>query len=221
MKVCEALWFKNVLPGFSVEELSPLVNIGSSTNTFREMEQPHIYSHIFRLLEEMGVKVIHSDIKQAEGVDVVGNIFDDEALQELKDLNPKSLICANMFEHIEDRQLLADRLMEILPEGGLFFITVPNSYHHHADPIDTMYRPSPEELALLFPNQDILQTELLTAGTYWGKIKQRPFTLFFRHFFRFFIPFVSWEKWKRSMRKLYWLFHHYKVSALVGRKASM
>ncbi|MEE4254750.1 MAG: hypothetical protein V2I50_11985, partial [Desulfuromusa sp.] len=168
MMVCEALWFEELLPSFSVEELSPLVNIGSSTRAFREVEKPHIYRHVFRLLQEMGVQVIHSDIKQADGVDVVGNIFNDEALQTLKDLNPKALICGNMFEHIEDRQLLADRLMEVLPEGGLFFVTAPNSYHHHADPIDTMYRPSPEELALLFPGQEILQTELLTGGNYWG-----------------------------------------------------
>lgn len=43
--------------------------------------------------------------------------------------------------------------------------------------------------------------------------------MFFRHFFRFFIPFVNWTAWKRSMRKLYWLFNPYKVSAIVGAKA--
>ena len=54
--------------------------------------------------------------------------------------------------------------LELLPQGGLFFVTVPYSYHYHADPIDTMYRPSPEELASLFAGQTILTKAELSGG---------------------------------------------------------
>lgn len=218
MMICDAKWLGNTLPKFSAEELSPVLNIGSSTKKFREQDQPHIQQYVFAPLEARGIKIIHTDLKEGEGIDVSADIFDDAALARLKSYGAKSIICTHMFEHIEDKEELARRLLGLLPENGLFFITVPNSYHQHDDPIDTMYRPTPDELALLFAGQEFISKEILVDGTYWDKIKQRPVTLFFRHFFRFFIPFASLKKWKRSMRKLYWLFNHYKVSAIAGRK---
>lgn len=218
MMISDAKWLGEVLPQFSEEEISPVLNIGSSTKKFREIDQPHINEYVFTPLEKRGVKVVHADLKNAEGVDISGNIFDDKAIEKLKVCGAKSIICSHMFEHVEDRGELVKRLMYLLPENGLFFVTVPNSYHQHDDPIDTMYRPSPDELAELFKEQSIIQKDILVDGTYWGKIKQRPLTIFFRHLSRFFIPFISLKKWKRSMCKLYWLFNHYKVSAIVGRK---
>lgn len=220
MMVSDAKWLGKVLPQFSDEELSPVLNIGSSTKKFREEDQPHIHKYVFAPLEKRGIKVIHCDLKEAEGVDVSADIFNNEALEHLSSYNAKAIICTHMFEHVLNKEDLAKRLLSLIPENGLFFITVPNSYHQHDDPIDTMYRPSPEELAQLFNGQNILQKDILVDGNYWGKIKQRPVTLFFRHFTRFFIPFISISKWKRSMRKLYWLFNNYKVSAIVGCKVA-
>ncbi len=218
MMVSDARWLGRVLPKYTVEQLSPLLNIGSSTLQFRQEQQPHIQHYVFTPLQERKVEVVHCDLKDGDGIDVSADIFDDEAIKKLRKYNAKSIICTHMFEHVKDREDLAKRLMSLIPEAGLFFITVPYSYHHHADPFDTMYRPSPDELAELFESHLILQKEVLVDVTYWNRIKQRPIVLFFRHFFRFFVPFISWKNWKRSMKKLYWLFHHYKVSAIVGKK---
>jgi len=218
MMICDAKWLAGALGEFSNEEISPVLNIGSSTKKFREVDQPHIYKDVFKPLEERGVQVIHTDLKEAEGVDIAADIFDEEAFAKLLEYKPRSIICTHMFEHIEDRELLTKKLMSLLPDGGIFFITVPYSYHHHADPIDTMYRPSPDELSELFVGQKIIKKEVLIGGNYWEKIRQRPITLFCRHFFRFFAPFAGMKKWKRSMRKLYWLFNPYKVSAIMGKK---
>jgi hypothetical protein len=218
MMVSDAKWLGSVLPEFSNEELSPILNIGSSTKKFRECEQPHIHEYVFKTLEERGIKVIHCDLKEDDGVDVVADIFDDESIKKLSLYQPKAIICTHMFEHIINKEDLSKRLMNLLPPNGLFFVTVPSSYHQHDDPIDTMYRPTPEELAELFQGQKIIRKDILVDGNYWGKIKLRPITLFFRHFTRFFIPFISIKKWQRSMRKLYWLFNYYKVSAIIGRK---
>lgn len=218
MMVCDSKWLAEAISKCKDDEISPILNIGSSTKNFREIEQPHIYANVFRPIEERGLQVIHTDLKSAPGVDVAADIFDDAALEKLKSYKPRSIICTHMFEHVTEREKLAERLMSILPEGGRFFITVPYSYHYHADPIDTMYRPSPDELSALFKGQTIIKKDVLIGGNYWDKIKQRPVTLFFRHFFRFFAPFLGLRKWKRSMRKLYWLFHPYKVSAIMGVK---
>ncbi len=216
--LCDAKWLKEALSELSNEEISPVLNIGSSTKRFREIEQPHIHEYVFKPLLARSIKVIHTDLKEAEGVDIAADIFDDTALEQLLKYNPRSIICTHMFEHIEDKELLKNRLMRLLPDKGIFFVTVPYSYHYHADPIDTMYRPSPDELSALFSPHNIIKKEVLIGGNYWGKIRQRPITLFCRHFFRFFFPFIGLKQWQRSLRKLYWLFHPYKVSAIMGRK---
>lgn len=221
MMICDAKWLADSLRACANEEISPILNIGSSTKHFREVEQPHVYEYVFKPLEERGIKIIHTDLKSAPGVDIAADIFDDNSMKILLEYKPRSIICTHMFEHIEDRENLAMRLMSLLPESGIFFITVPYSYHHHADPIDTMYRPSPDELANLFPGQEIIRKDVLIGGDYWEKVRQRPVTLFCRHFFRFFIPFLGLKKWKRSMRKLYWLFNPYKVSAVMGKKLAI
>jgi Methyltransferase domain len=220
MMKCDAVWLGDALARLDPAAISPLVNLGSSTKKFREIEQPHIQHYVFGPLAERGVEVVHTDMKQAEGVDIACDIYDDAGFARLKSRAPKAIVCTHMLEHVVDREKMAARMLELLPEGGLFFVTVPSSYHQHNDPIDTMYRPSPEELALLFAGQNIIERRELIGDTYWMHVKKRPVTLFFRHFLRFWFPFLGWRQWKRSMKKLYWLFHHYKVSAIIGRKTA-
>lgn len=219
MMKCDAEWLGSALARVDVENLSPVLNLGSSTRQYREIEQPYVHDLVFAPLEARGVKIIHTDLKSGDGVDIAGDIFNDEDLAKLRATQPKAIICTHMYEHVLDRDELTRRILAIIPEGGLFFITVPSSYHQHNDPIDTMYRPSPDELASMFDGNEILDRQELIGDTYWSHIKKRPVTLFFRHFLRFWFPFLGWRQWKRSMRKLYWLFNHYKVAAIVGRKA--
>lgn len=218
MMHCDAEWLATALARFAPEELSPIVNLGSSTRHFREREQPHIDALVFNPLRARGIGIVHCVLKASDGVDIAGDIFDDATLATLRAVQPRAVICTHMFEHVRDRDELRRRLLELLPQGGLFFVTVPSSYHEHNDPIDTMYRPTPAELAAAFPHQEILEQRELTGHTYWVSVRQRPLTLFVRHFTRFFVPFLGWRAWKRSMTKLYWLFHPYKVAAIAGRK---
>jgi len=218
MMYCDAEWLATVLARYRADELSPILNLGSSTRHFRQVEQPHVDALIFKPLEARGIKVVHSDLKAHVGVDIAGDIFDDATLAAMQAIHPRAVICTHMFEHVVDRDELRRRLLAVLPPGGLFFITVPSSYHEHNDPIDTMYRPTPSELAAAFGGQNIVEQRELIGHTYWTHVRRRPFTLLFRHTTRFFVPFLGWQKWKRSMAKLYWLFYPYKVAAIVGRK---
>jgi SAM-dependent methyltransferase len=219
MMKCDASWLAQTLRRYSDDELTPLVNLGASTEHFRTVEQPHIDRLVFAPLLARGLRIIHTDFKVGRGVDIAGDIFDDATFSALKATSPRAIICTHMLEHVTDRERLVARMLDLLPRGGLFFVTVPSSYHLHNDPIDTMFRPTPKELAALFVGHQILESVELTGDTYWSLIRKRPLTLIGRHLGRFFIPFFGWRQWKRSMAKLYWLFHHYKVAALVGRKS--
>ena len=62
-----------------------------------------------------------------------------------------ALLCCNVLEHVRDPGEFARRCAMLVRPGGVIVVTVPRSYPHHADPIDTLYRPTPEEAAALFP----------------------------------------------------------------------
>ena len=124
-------------------------------------------------------------------------------------------MCCNLLEHVTQPERLARHCLDILPCGGLAFVTVPFSYPYHRDPIDTLYRPDPAELSELFVGADLLSGAIIGAGmSYRDEIRRRPWLLL-RHVARLPAPFVSLERWKRSMVKLYWLFHEYRITCAV------
>jgi hypothetical protein len=98
---------------------------------------------------------------------------------------------------------------------------VPFSYPFHRDPIDTLYRPSPDDLIRLFANARPLRAEIVDAGeSFRDQVKKRPWILF-RQALRFPFPFLGFSRWQRSMGKLYWLFHNYEVTGAVFRVPSL
>jgi SAM-dependent methyltransferase len=213
----EAIWLEKLLRLHSGDALSPLLNIGSSTRQFREQDQPWTEQCIFAPLEARGVKVLHLDNREGEGIDIRADVLSACALPEIKALGPKSILCCNILEHVPDPTVLVRRCIEIVGPGGLIFVTVPYSYPHHRDPIDTMFRPSPQELAALFRPAEMLTGEVIDTGeSWWDEIGRRPWIMF-RPLLRLPFPFIDFEGWKRSMRRLYWLRHPYRVTGSVFR----
>lgn len=215
----EAVWLLHQFSKFPGENLSPLLNIGSSTRFFRKNVQPYIEDLIFTPLALRKINTIHFDLKAGEGIDISGDIFNEVDFKRLQACQPKAVLCSNMLEHVLDPQDLVNRCLALIPPGGLVFVTVPYSYPYHRDPIDTLYRPNPEELELLFAPHEALVAQVVMAGSYRDEIKKRPWKIF-RHILRFPLPFLGYEKWKRSMKKLYWLFNNYTMTCVVVRKTA-
>jgi len=215
----ESSWLRRQLSERRPEELSPLLNVGSSTRAFREKDQPWIERELFAPLRARGVKTIHLDLREGDGIDIRADILDAKDLERIKALRPKAILCCNILEHVVEPGTLAARCEEIVGPGGLIFVTVPFSYPHHRDPIDTLFRPSPEVLAALFRGATMVHSQILDAGeSYLTQVKKRPLILF-RHVFLFPFPFVNFTKWRNSMAKLYWLLHNYKVTVAVFQVA--
>ena len=213
----EARWLRDQLLSFPPDEISPLLNIGSSTKHFREVEQPWNDAELFAPLRERGIRIIHMDFREGEGIDIHADILRDADLPRLKALSAKAILCCNILEHVRAPEKLAQRCIDIAGSGGLVFVTVPHSYPHHRDPIDTMYRPTPQELAALFSPAEMIRGEILDVDeSYRDQVRKRPWILM-RHVLRAPVPFLGLTKWKRSMGKLYWLKHNYQVTAAVFR----
>jgi len=214
----EARWIGERLAGLSAQELSPLINIGSSTREFREAAQPWMARHIFGPLAARGIAVVHLDARFGDGIDICADLLDDADFARIRERRFRALLCCNVLEHVENAAGFARRCAELVLPGGIIVVTVPRSYPHHRDPIDTLFRPTPEEAAALFPGTDVLAAEIVDVGeSYRDQVRRRPWLLL-RHLARLPVPFLGFAEWRRSMQKPYWLFHDYLVSALVLRR---
>jgi hypothetical protein len=214
----EACWLRRALDAFQPERLSPLLNLGSSSAAVREEVQPWIDDEVFRPLRNRGVEVIHVDMRELPGVDVRADLTDPADVLRLRPLRPRALLCCNLLEHVLEPERLAHHCLDLVGVGGLIFVTVPFSYPYHRDPIDTMYRPCLTQLAALFEGADLLDGMVLGAGvSYRDEVRERPWILL-RHVARFPAPFLSFERWKRSMAKLHWLATEYRITCAVFEK---
>ena len=214
----EARWLRRALDAFPPERLSPVLNLGSSSALVRKAIQPWIDSEVFCPLRNRGVETLHVDMRALPGVDIRADLTDVADVRRLGALGPKALLCCNLLEHVLEPRGLAQHCLDLLPAGGLVFVTVPFSYPYHRDPIDTMYRPSPAELGELFADARLLEATILGAGvSYRDTIRDRPWILL-RHFCRFPVPFLSFERWKRSMARLYWLAAEYRITCAIFEK---
>lgn len=214
----EARWLRCALDAFPPARLSPLLNLGSSSTEIREVVQPWIENQVFRPLRVRGVHVIHVDMRELPGVDVHADLTNPDDVLRLGALRPGALLCCNLLEHVIEPDRLAYHCLDLLATGGLAFVTVPFSYPYHRDPIDTMYRPSPAELGDLFTGARLLDGTILGTGvSYRNAVSERPWLLL-RHVWRFPVPFLSFDKWKRSMARLYWLAAEYRITCAVFEK---
>jgi hypothetical protein len=155
------------------QDVSPLLNLGSSTREFRERAKPHIEAALFGPLRAAGVAVLHSDLKQGDGIDLTGDVLDPAVRERVKAMGFKCVLISNMLEHVRDRAAVIAACEDIAGAGGLILASVPASYPYHADPLDTGYRPTGAELAASFTRSRALLAEELDGQTFAQRIAAR------------------------------------------------
>lgn len=225
----EAQWVGKSILKYT-ESGKTVLNLGSSTNYARTILQPQMEKFIFAPLRKNNVKVIHSDISNEEGVDLVGDFTDPKFVQLLSEKKSDIVMCCNLLEHLEDRTLLVGALNKIVPENGYLLLTVPYQYPYHLDPIDTLYRPDVEELVTLFPYFELIEGKVLSAqrqvslgGTvkyhknYYQMLKDSP-KLFAKLLFRTCLPFYKYPMWKITFNDLKRIFKPFTVTCVVLKK---
>jgi SAM-dependent methyltransferase len=225
MRRNEARYVGSLLSSLSDDQLSPVVNLGSSTLHFRRVAQPHIEEEIFHPLQQRGIAVVHADLKAAPGVDVVGNIYDPLVAQKIKQVGAKLILCCNIIEHVTDPQHFMRICASLLAPGGKLLVTVPYSYPYHPDPIDTYLRLSPREVAELVDGFEVSDSRILDDTTYLEDLNQegsgywlsRHFAL---HIAKFFWPFSKFDAWKARYHRYFWLFRRYRTTCVLLTKSA-
>lgn len=217
MLIEEARWFRSNIAEFPDEALFPLLNIGSSTEEFRTRKQPWIDEHVFAPLRARGGCVIHLDLKQAPGVDIVGDLSDTGVRRTVAELGVRSVFCSNLLEHVPDRASICDSLLELLPSDGLAFISCPERYPRHDDPFDNGFRPDVGDLQALFPGTETLAADRVIGGTYYDALGRRPSRLA-RDLARACVPVYAPKRWLGTVRHLAWLNRRFSASCVCLRK---
>ena len=196
------------------------LNIGSSTREFREQQQPHVAEGFIRPLEQDGIRFIHCDMKEADGVDEVGDVLDPRFRERLKQHGASILVCSNLLEHLTAPQQFASACAELVKEGGYGIFSVPLAYPYHPDPIDTMLRVTPAQLAAMLPDWTIVRSGEIRAGNYWRDLKESgsPWSRLIRQMARVALPFYRPGQWRANAGRLPWLFRTYRVSIVLLQK---
>ena len=198
---------------------SVCLNIGSSTKEFREQEQPHIAERFIRPLEQDGIRFIHCDMK-GDGVDEVGDILDPDFRSRLRRHDAALLVCSNLLEHLTDPKQFARACTDLVGEGAYGLFSVPLSYPYHPDPIDTMLRVTPEQLAAMVPGWTVVRAGEIEAGNYWRDLRESGAGLsrLVRQVARVAMPFYRPGRWRENASRLSWLFRPYRVSIVLLQK---
>lgn len=221
----EAEWVASTLEHLVRKDAGPILNLGSSDLEFRTQVQPWIDALIFAPLRARGIEIIHVDMREGEGIDIRADIMKPDDLARLSVYAPQIILCCNLLEHVENPQALAGACLKLLTPNGYVVVSVPLSYPYHRDPIDTNLRPTPEELAALFAQageksdekSEMIESVILKPGSWRDDVAKRPWILL-RPLLRFPFPFLGFARWKRSMKRLYWLVFPYQVTCVIIAK---
>lgn len=216
----EAKWLANIIYSLNPNSVFPMLNIGSSNKKFREQEQPWIDELLFKPARTKGYSVIHTDIKNDIGVDLVGDLCSLDFLKQLSEMNIQSVICSNLLEHINNREEISKIISSIVPQSGYLFVTVPYKYPYHCDPIDTMFRPNIQELSSLFPDFKIVNGEILPGGYLVQSTTTTPILYTLAMLIRLMLPIYQPLRWFDSLKYALWLFKDISVSCVVLKKVN-
>lgn len=178
----EAVWLSRSLKKYDGPDLSPLLDVGSSTSEYRTVIQPWIENEIFSPLRKKGVTILHFDRKKGIGIDIAGDIESDQFPGQLSGMKFRSIFLCSLLEHVVNRQIIAKNIDGVLEEGGLLFVTCPFNYPYHRDPIDTLFRPGVGEIHELFPQMTIVSQEIVTCYRYHQSLIKN-FQLLYTQFF--------------------------------------
>jgi hypothetical protein len=215
----EARWWRQVMDAIQPSLLYPMLNVGSSTEHFRTVQQPFIDIYLFHPAREKGQRVVHLDTKQDVGVNLVGDITEDSFREKLVKMSFNSVFCSHLLEHVDQdtRKPICAAIAHLLPRGGYVFVSCPRRYPYHPDPIDTGFRPTTADLAALFPGMTVIVSQEVFGETYFRQLWRRH-DRGAKELAKLFLPFYKPHSWWVNVGYFAYLFRRFSSSCVVLRK---
>ena len=195
-----------------------IINLGSGNIGRLIIKKPWVMHNVFEPFKKKSL-ITHVDSIAYPGVTIVQDLSQKNAFSFCNNLKGSKLfILANVLEHIPKKahaELLNKIYSKMKSKDGLI-ISVPYDYPYHADPIDNMYRPSPNELKKLLP-LTWLQGEIVSAGSYREEFLNMNGLKKIRRLLKPLWILQKPKKWLENHR-LFYLFKQYQITIVFGIK---
>jgi SAM-dependent methyltransferase len=221
MRIEEAEWIGERLAKLDV---GTVLELGSSTRNFRTKTHPHHDRLIHAPLRAKNVRIILSDLQPDVDIEIAGDIFSESVQGKLKQINADAVLCCNMFEHVVDRATLASICHDVLRPGGYLIVSVPFSYPYHTDPIDTYFRPTPTEIAAMFPTYTLIDSAIVASTSYGQEMAASSGVLpkeLVRRAYRLCKFWLPRDQYVELNHRLLWLFRPYRISCVILRRPDL
>jgi SAM-dependent methyltransferase len=123
------------------------LDVGSEGEEYRNIRQPW-NKKFYDYLAGRGIKVFTMDLDPEAKPDFIQDITVPILGDDIYDL----VIATHLLEHVptESFQTVVSNLEKLVADSGHLLVSVPHKYPYHERPIDTMYRPTREELRKVF-----------------------------------------------------------------------
>jgi len=221
MRLQESIFIGNVLKNYHADQkkFEYVINLGSGNVKQLRQNKPWINEYVFAYLKKINTKILHVDTEKFPGVDIIQDLSLPNSLSFCDKLNGSKLfILANVMEHIPKsahKPFLKKIYKKMNSNDGLI-ISVPYDYPYHADPIDNMYRPRPNDLKVLLPLK-WKASEIINAGSYWEEFINMNTFKKIRKLLKPIWIFQTPKKYLENHRLLY-LFKNYQITIVFGIK---
>jgi hypothetical protein len=162
-----------------------------------------VQRRLFDPLEDRGIDVLHTDLTSGAGIDLSGDLMDPLFVDRLRAREPRSALVSNLLEHVRDPARVAGAIVDILPREAYLFVSGPRDFPYHPDPIDNGLRPSPQELASLFPGTRLVHGATLAAEPYWRwPVADRGGRTLAAMVARLCVPMYQPRNWLKAVRQV-------------------
>jgi hypothetical protein len=204
MYIQESEWLGRRLASLPSDELFPMLNVGSSTEEYRTIMQPWIDQNILAPIRKRGGKVYHMDMKEARGVDSVGDLLDREFLDRIAQMKVRSVMVSSLFQHVTNRHEVSDALLSIVPPGGYIIVSGPTI----------------EEMHKHFPGTEIVTSAIIDSGN-WRQWDDRERGRSLARRGALDGALLRPLKWWELARGLPYFFEHIMAFAIILRKTGV
>ena len=143
-------WFRDTLESADLSAGARALDIGSSTEHFRTVEQPCIEENVMAPLRARGVEILHLDRKDDPGVDLVVDL-DTERLDLAERIGRFDLVlCTGTLQNVRRPDHAIELVKSLVAEHGWLLASLVRTYPRTRDPHDSMLRPTVSELCEMF-----------------------------------------------------------------------
>jgi hypothetical protein len=216
MLLAESEWFLSVIDGLNLSPGAKVLNFGSQRLSALHYQE-YIRDNIYRPVSRKHWELLNFDLFPGEGVDISGNILDDDCFTALVQRKFGGVFVFNVLEHLADRTSICFRIEQLLSKGGYLLVSVPFKYPIHNDPIDSRFRPTPHEVLQLFPSCTIVKSDIIIDKSYLFYLMRNKH-LAMKFIVRLLTPFYRFANWKTQVALLPYLFKNFQVTVVVLQK---